>query len=288
MKREKSGYSIQIVEQALDLLEQFSESNNTLSASELGKRLQLTACKTFRIIATLESCRYLEKSNAGNHYSLGYKNLHLGQTFYKQSGLLQQARPVLESLLRRSKETTDIAVMKDFHTVYLDSAVTNLPVKVVTRLGTKYPLNCTAAGKVLAAEIDEDILRKHLLSSTLKKYTSNTISDPEELLGHLRSIATLGYAVANEEMDLGVTCVGAPIRDYSRRVVAAVSVTAPTMRMSPERLAQELIPLVMEAGQEISAGLGYFRNVSTGLYSELGAAGRYSRESYLSSFGAQL
>lgn len=258
MKKEKSEYIIQTVAHALEILEQYHDNIDELGIAELSRRLKLHKNKVFRLLATLETRNYIEQNIATENYRLGLKNLHLGQTFVKQMVLLRQARPVQESLVRKCNETSFVAIVKDFQVVYLNAVESDLPVRVVPRVGEKLPIYCTAAGKVVAASLNEDILREYIHASTLKRYTSNTISDPDELVNHLRSIDDLGYAVDNEELDVGVKCVGAPIRDYTRQVIGAVSISGPSMRLSAERMSHELIPLVKKAAEEISGRLGFY------------------------------
>lgn len=258
MKKEKSSYVIQTVAQALDILEQFHDNIDELGIAELSRRLKLHKNKVFRLLATLESRYYVEQNIVTENYRLGLKNLRLGQTFVKQMGFLRQARPVQEYLVRKCNETSYVAIMKDFQIVYLDAVESDLPVRVVPRVGEKLPIYCTAAGKVVAASLNEETLREYIHAGKLKRYTSNTISDPDELVNHLRSIADLGYAVDNEELDVGVKCVGAPIRDYTRQVIGAVSISGPSIRLSAERMSHELIPLVKKAAEEISIRLGFY------------------------------
>jgi DNA-binding IclR family transcriptional regulator len=104
---------------------------------------------------------------------------------------------------------------------------------------------------------DEEL--EHFLPRELTPYTPNTITDREKLRRHLEEVVENGYAVDNEELDLGVRCVGAPIRDYTRRIVGAVSISGPSMRFSDERMQKELIPMVVKAGEEISSKLGYHK-----------------------------
>lgn len=257
IKRKKTAYNIQIVGNALDVLEQFHGTVDEFGFTELCRNLKISNNKVFRLLATLESRNFLEQNKNTTGYRLGLKNLQLGQTFVKQTGLLRHARPVLESLTRRCNETSYVAILKDFQVVYLDSIESDLPVRVVSRVGKWLPVYCTAVGKVLAAGMNERILREHFKITEVMRYTSNTIIDLDELTHHLIKIAELGYAVDDEELDIGVKCVGAPIRDYTKRVVGAVSVSAPSIRFTSERLNNELIPLIKEAAETISIKLGY-------------------------------
>ncbi len=256
-KKEKSEYIIQAVDHALDLLEQFHDEVDELGVTELSKRLKLHKNNVFRLLATLESRGYIEQNRVTENYRLGLKTLQLGQTFIRQMGLLRQARPVLEWLVEQCNETSYVAILKDLHIVYLDVVETNLTVRVVPRVGARLPAYCTAAGKIQLAYMTDEELDNYFPTRELKGFTANTITDKETLKKHLQLVAEQGYAIDNEELDIGVRCVGAPIRDYTRRIVGAVSISGPSMRFSDERLEKELIPMVIKAGEEISTKLGF-------------------------------
>jgi IclR family transcriptional regulator, KDG regulon repressor len=258
-KKEKSEYIIQAVDHALDLLEQFHDDVDELGVTELSKRLKLHKNNVFRLLATLESRGYIEQNKVTENYRLGLKTLELGQTFIKQMGLLRQSRPVLEWLVKECNETTYVAILKEFHIVYLDVVETDLTVRVVPRVGARLPAYCTAAGKIQLAYMTDEELENFLPSKELKRFTPSTIADKDELKRHLKTVAEQGYAIDNEELDIGVRCVSAPIRDYTRRIVGAVSVSGPSMRFDDQRMDNELIPLVKRAGEEISLKLGYHK-----------------------------
>ncbi len=258
-KKDKSEYIIQAVDHALDLLEQFHGDVDELGVTELSKRLKLHKNNVFRLLATLESRNYIEQNRVTENYRLGLKTLELGQTFIKQMGLLRQSRPILEGLVRECNETTYVAILKESHIVYLDVVETDLTVRVVPRVGSRLPAYCTAAGKIQLAYMTDEELEHYLPSKELKGYTSNTITDRDDFKTHLRKIADQGYAIDNEELDVGVCCVAAPIRDYTRRIIGAVSISGPSMRFSMERMEKELIPLVQRAGEDISVKLGFHK-----------------------------
>lgn len=258
-RKEKSEYIIQAVDHALDLLEQFQGDIDELGVTELSKRLKLHKNNVFRLLATLESRNYIEQNRVTENYRLGLKTLELGQTFIKQMGLLRQSRPVLEALVKECNETTYVAILKDSHIVYLDVVETDLTVRVVPRVGSRLPAYCTAAGKIQLAYMTDEELDNYLPAKELKRFTANTITDRDEIKAHLARIVEQGYAIDNEEMDVGVCCVAAPIRDYTRRIIGAVSISGPSMRFSKERMEQELIPLVQRAGEDISTKLGFHK-----------------------------
>ncbi len=256
-KKEKSDYLIQSVSHALDLLEQFHDDVDELGVTELSKRLKLHKNNVFRLLATLESRGYIDQNKITENYRLGLKTLELGQTFVKQMGLLRQSRPVLDWLVRQCNETSYIAILKDFDIIYLDAVETDLTVRVVTRVGSRLPAYCSAAGKAQLAYMGEEELADYLSTKELRRYTGNTITDVDELKMELKKVKETGFSIDNEELDTGVRCVAAPIRDYTRRIVGAVSISGPSMRLSAERIEKELIPLAKKAAEEISLKLGY-------------------------------
>jgi IclR family KDG regulon transcriptional repressor len=248
-RKEKSEYIIQAVSHALDLLEQFHGDVDELGVTELSKRLKLHKNNVFRLLATLESRGYIEQNKATENYRLGLKALELGQTFIKQMGLLRQAKPILDKMVADCNETCYVAIFKEGHVVYLDTVETDMTVRVVSRV----------AGKVYLAHMSEEEINEILPTEEFRTYTNNTIKNRTELRRELEKIAAQGYAIDKEELDLGVHCVAAPIRDYTRRIVGSISVSGPTMRLSEERIEKELVPLVLQASEELSTRLGYHK-----------------------------
>lgn len=259
-KKEKSEYMIQAVSHALDLLEQFhADDIDELGVTELSKRLRLHKNNVFRLLATLEARGYIEQNKVTENYRLGLKSLELGQTFIKKMGLLHQAKPVLDSIVEACNETAYLAIFKESHIVYLDVVETHLTVRVVSRVGSRLPAYATAAGKVHLAYLSEEEL-DNLLPEELKSYTEHTLTDRQQLKDNLKEVAENGYALDNEELDLGVRCVAAPIRDYTRRIIGSLSISGPSIRFTDERIDQELMPLVVKASDELSSRLGFHKN----------------------------
>jgi DNA-binding IclR family transcriptional regulator len=258
-RKEKSEYIIQAVSHALDLLEQFHDDVDELGVTELSKRLKLHKNNVFRLLATLESRGYIEQNKATENYRLGLKALELGQTFIKQMGLLRQAKPILEKMVADCNETCYVAIFKEGHIVYLDMVETDMTVRVVSRVGSRLPSYCTAAGKVHLAFMSEDEINEILPEDTFQSYTDTTVTTRKALREELQQVAELGYAIDNEELDLGVHCVAAPIRDYTRRIVGSISISGPTMRLEHGRIVNELVPLVLAAAEELSTRLGYHK-----------------------------
>ncbi len=255
VRREKSNYMIQAVAHALDVLEQF-HTDGELGVTELSKRLKLHKNNVFRILATLESRGYIEQNRSTENYRLGTKCLQLGQTYIQHMGLLQQARPIMVDVVKACHESTYVSVMRKGQVVPLDMVESDLPVRIVSHVGENLPMHCTAAGKVhLAFEPAEELQR--CLSEGLAQYTKHTITDYNVLSEQLKGIASAGYAIDNGEYLNDVHSVAVPIKDYTRTVVGSLVVSGPAYRIPPERIHNELVPLVTKAGRELSSRLGY-------------------------------
>ncbi len=254
VRREKMNYTIQSVAHALDVLEQFAGDAEELGVTELSKRLKLHKNNVFRLLATLESRGYIEQNKATDNYRLGLKCLRLGQRFVAQMGLLRQARPVVQQLSKTIRETTYIAVLRSNSTIALDAAECEQAIRVAINLGNPLPVHATAAGKVHLAFADEEL--RAALPSTLEKLTEKTITERAALLAQLKKSAESGYAVDLGEATEDVRSVAAPVRDYTRTVVAAIAVAAPAYRFSQERMDKEIAPQVLRAARDLSVRLG--------------------------------
>jgi len=256
-KKEKADYVVQSVDRALDILESFDLSAEELGVTELAHKLNLHKNNVFRLLATLEVRGYIEQDRKSGNYRLGIKTFEIANVFLHHLGLRRQARPILEELVNKCDETANLAILDGSDVIYILMHETGQTVRIVLRLGQRLPAHCTAAGKAQLAFESADRLQLLFKDTPLRKLTENTIVSPEALKEHLREVAKVGFALDNEEFELGVRCLAVPVRDYSHKVVASVGLSGPLSRFSMERIEKELVPLVKEAGEKISERLGY-------------------------------
>ena len=256
VRREKTNYIIRSVSHALDVIEQFYGEADELGVTELSKRLKLHKNNIFRLLATLESRGYIEQNKATENYRLGVRSLQLGQAYIGRMGLLRQARPIMEALVKQCRESAYVAVSRRGGMVPLDSVDADQPIRLVSNIGESLPLHCTAVGKAHLAFEPEDELKARLPES-LKKYTSSTVTERQALLQQLRTVLEKGYSVDSGEYVEDVRSVAVPIKDYTRQVVGTLAVSGPAFRISAERIQKEMAPLVVKAGKELSSRLGY-------------------------------
>jgi len=256
-KREKESYVIQSVTNALNLLEEFKGDRDELGVTKLSKRLNLHKNKIFRLLATLEAKGYIEQNKATENYRLGVKSLELGQTFIKQVGLVRQAKPFLQEIVKQCNETAYIGTIRQSSVVCLDVEEANQTVKVANQVGWRLPIHCTAIGKAQIAYVSEEELEKLGVLDNMGKFTENTIVDRAEFIRHLKEVAKRGYAIDNEEYNPDVRCVAVPVRDYTGRVVGGICVCGPSFRMTDELLKTKIIPVVKGAGKKVSKRFGF-------------------------------
>jgi IclR family transcriptional regulator, KDG regulon repressor len=256
-RKEKAEYLVQSVDRALDILEAFNYQQEEFGVTELSHKLGLHKNNVFRLLATLEYGGYIEQDKRTGNYRLGIKTFEVANIFLYHLGLPRQARPILEELVNRCDETAYLAILDGTEVVYVLMHETSQTVRIVPRLGHRLPAYCTASGKIQLAYESRDHLTQIFEGRPLKKHTTNTIDNFEKLLTHLREVVRLGYAVDDQELEEGIRCVAAPVKDYSGRVVAGVGLSGPVPRFSMERIEKELVPLVKEAATKISRRLGY-------------------------------
>ena len=255
-KKDKTNYIIKTVLNAFELLEAFKGDKSELGVSELSKILKLHKNKIFRLLATLEYKGYIEQDPFTENYRLGLKSLELGQSFIHHLRLLSIAEPVLKVLVNNVKESAYVGVIREKNVIYLDIIEADQVLKVASRVGNMLPIYATAIGKCQVAFESRDAIEK-LLPSELKPYTKNTITDKNKLYEELEKVKKQGYAVDNEELDSGIICIGVPLRDYTDHIIGGISISAPLIRTTKERLDNIIIPMTIAAAKTISAKLGY-------------------------------
>lgn len=256
-RREKASYMIKSVANALDVLEELSNEGEELGVTELSRRLNLHKNNIFRLLATLEAKGYVEQNKETENYRLGLKSLELGQNYLRRMSLIKQVRPVLEEVVQRCNENAGLGVLRQQWVVYLDVVEAKRMVRVACRAGWRLPAYASAVGKVQLAFRSEQELERSVDWKNMKAFTPNTITDKETFLKHLQEVRERGYAIDDEEFEEGVRCVAVPVKDYTRRVVAGISIQAPVFRLTEERIEEEILPVLREAGIKASQRLGY-------------------------------
>jgi IclR family transcriptional regulator, KDG regulon repressor len=240
--------SVRAVERALDILLCFSQDSPTLSLTEIAELVGMHKSTIHRLLATLESKRFITRDKTTGMYQLGFLFIEMASIMLRDLNVQHWALPYLEQLSERSGETVDLAVFDNGHVVYLQVVESSQRIKIAAAVGEQLPAFCTASGKAFLAFLPTDYVRR-ILSQELPQYTEHTLVIPEDIYENLYEIRQRGFAISDQEYEKDINAVAAPIMNASGCPVAAIAIVGPSYRMPHERM--------MKLGQMIidTAGL---------------------------------
>ncbi|MGO0060157.1 IclR family transcriptional regulator [Brevibacillus fluminis] len=247
---------IQSVVRAMDILDLFTPSVTELSVKEISDRLQLSKSTVHGLIKTLEHRRYLEQSPVDQKYKLGLRLFELGNLVGGGMELRKLAHPIIRELVEKLQETVHLVVRDENEIVYVEKMEGPGALRMYSQIGKRAPLYCTGVGKAIFAFLDENKQEEILAKTDLKAFTSYTLTDPAAIRNHMQEIRERGYAIDDEEIELGLKCVAAPIFNHLGEVVASISCAGPNFRFSAEKM-EQIIAEIQKAAQELSKKLGY-------------------------------
>lgn len=246
--------SVTHVLKTLDYLERCGSSG--AGVTEVAKALGVHKSTASRLLATLRTRGYVTRDELTGKYSLGIRLVELAKAKLEQFDLRTYARPYLEELSKLTRETIHLAIMEQDRLVYIDKIDSTHLLIMRSKIGYRISPHCTALGKAILAVLPEEKRNAVLEGLELHRFTANTITAPIELQKHLDLVAAQGFACDDEEHEEGIRCVAAPIRDHSQAVLGAISISAPTTRMSRQRM-KELGLVVKNVCGRLSRSLGY-------------------------------
>ena len=247
---------IQSIERAANVLELFLSTNPELSVKEISQKLNLSKSTVHGIIKTLEHRGYLQQNPDDLKYRLGIKLFTLGNFVAKHLDIGKIARPIIRDLVEELEETVHLVILQRDEVIYIEKVEGPRTLTIYSHTGKRAPVHCTGVGKAILAHLSEKEADSLLSSSSLEAFTEYTRTDIGEIKNHLLSIREAGYAVDDEEIELGLKCIAAPIFNHLGNVIASISCAAPKMRLDEERL-PIVIAGIKRAAFEISKALGY-------------------------------
>lgn len=243
--------TIQVIDRMAWLLDTLSNSDKALSLKHLAADTGLHPSTGFRILAAMSVHGLVERDESG-YYRLGQKLRYLAGRVHAPLDLREEAKAIMESLRDTVGETVNLTVPEGDEVVYVERAISHRAMRVEQVIGSRAPLHVTAVGKLILGDAGESAIRAYARRKGLTRYTQNTITRVSNLISEINRALQLGYAQDNEEAEQGVGCIGVVIRDSTGVAVAGLSISAPK-----ERLRAEWIPLIVQAGQDLSERLGY-------------------------------
>ncbi|WDL96135.1 IclR family transcriptional regulator [Alicyclobacillus sp. ALC3] len=249
-------YTVKSVDKAFALLEVVSEYPNGVSITELANHVGMYKSTVHRLLTTMMRHRAIEQDSETGRYKLGYGVLDLGMRLLSSIDLRAEALPYLKELSAQVNEVVHLAFLDQGEVVYIEKVESAQTIRMHSRVGTRVPVHATGLGKAILALLPRPEQVRIIERYGLPRLTEHTVTERESFLRSLETTRETGFAFDFEEHELGVCCVAAPIRDSAGRVVAACSVSGPSIRLDQRRL-HNLVQPVKETAAAISARLGY-------------------------------
>lgn len=248
-------YVVRAIDRALTVLVLLASTPTGMDASTLARGAQLHVSTVFRILQTLKLRNFVVEA-PGGLYRVGPKAFEVGSSFLRSTSLQSEGQMIVERLSEETGETASLGILDSDEVFYLAIAHGQRELGIQSNVGTRHPVYCTALGKVLMADLDWPEAKALLSRIERTRMTINTIVNIGRLREELLKVGSQGYALDAEERTIGVRAVGAPVRDHSGRVVAAISAAGPAFRIAGASH-ELLIWQVQKLAAEFSQRLGY-------------------------------
>jgi DNA-binding IclR family transcriptional regulator len=237
------------------LLKAFSEEQVEIGISDLARRLGIAKSTVHRLAVTLVADGMLEQNPDTGKYRLGIALFRLGSLVRRRMIMSNEARPLLRELREKVNETVHLAVLDGSEIMYVFNLESTQAIRMRSDVGVRKPAYCTAEGQAILAFQPSEVIER-VVGDGLAPRTPQTITDPNKLRKVLDGVRVRGCAIEDEESELGMRCIAAPLRNDAGEVVAAIGLAGPVSRLSKKALAT-FIPHVIETAIAISARLGY-------------------------------
>jgi len=249
---------VKTIQRVLDILEVLEEYPDGLSLVEITEKIHLPKSTVHRFLSILLDRQYVRESFSNGKYLLGYQILSLSKACIKGIDLIREARPFLEQINSEFNETVILGGLDQakFSVVYLDKIDTSHTLRLVSHVGERAPIHCTALGKAILSGFNDEELLDRLSKYELRRFTENSIVDMEDLIQIAHEINQKGYAIDNQEYKSHISCIAAPVFGTDGKPIGAVGISMPTSRFS-ESKQESIIHAVLEATREISKILSF-------------------------------
>ena len=248
-------YSVPALEKSIAILNLIATGQRKNTVTEIHKHLELSKATVFTILSVLESYDIVKK-NKGGEYEIGVKLYELGMSYISKVDIVKVAQPYIEKLMKDTGYTVHLGVLDEGELLYVAKEEPDSFIKFSTFPGLRSEFHIAGLGKAIAAHLEEDVVDKILAEKKLTRHTANTITDNREFKQSLKTIKEKGYALEDEEGEIGVRCIGVPVfSGADGEVVGAVSIAGHTSMLKLES-SEALIKRVQETAHSISKSLG--------------------------------
>lgn len=247
---------VQSVDRTFDILEALKDGE--MGLVDLSKKVSLNKSTVHRLLNTLIYRGYVSQNPDNNRYKLSLKFLEIGSRVLNSLDIVSIAKPHIRKLSEKANEVVHLVSIEKDEIVYIDKIESNNTIRMHSYIGKRIPIYCTAVGKAYMAHLKNDRFLElwDAIKDDLTKLTESTIISKDTMIKEIESIRNNGFAIDNEENEVGVICVAAPIFNHLKSVKYAISISTPKMRMDKNKI-QLFGKLVKETATGISKDLGY-------------------------------
>jgi IclR family pca regulon transcriptional regulator len=244
--------SLQSLERGIAVIQVFSRERPALTLSEVARLTGITRATARRILLTLEDLGHVRSD--GRLFSLTPRVLTLGWAYLSSLNLWETAQPLMEELTKETNESCSAATLDLPDVVYVARVPTSRIMTIALGIGTRLPAHCTSMGRVLLAALPDPELEDFLATARLEPYTDRTITDAERLRRMIHSVREQGWALVDQELEIGLRSIAAPLR-VDGRTIAAINVSAAAPRVPLEQLRGRFLPELLKTVDMIATAL---------------------------------
>ncbi|MCB0162738.1 MAG: IclR family transcriptional regulator [Anaerolineae bacterium] len=249
-------YIVPAVERAILILQLLDQAPEGLTISQITQEMSIAKSTVFTILTTLNLYGLVEREEESGRYQLGMGLFTLGSSVIERLDVRSRAYPLLKSLAQQTRLTTHLGILDEGEVVYIEKIEGQGPIKISSAIGRRMGVHCTALGKAILAHVPEEKFLTLFTDYTLLQRTPNTITSVQLLQVDLTKTKERGYSFDDEENELGIRCLGAPIFNHRGEVIHAVSISGPRDRVSLDTI-EPLAEKLKQAAQEISQAIGF-------------------------------
>jgi IclR family acetate operon transcriptional repressor len=246
--------TIKSLDRAMEVFEYLSEGQGK-ALSTLAADLDQSPATIYRILVTLEGRGLVEFDQLEQVWHIGPRAFVIGARFLKRTSLVERARPIMRQLMEQTGETANLGIEQNGHVLFVSQVETNASIRAFFPPGTLSRLHASGIGKALMAQMDVARVDKLLVAAPLEQFTDHTLTERGALMEDLATTRARGYAIDGEERNIGMRCIAAPVFDIHGEAVAGISVSGPTSRVGPERIA-DFSAAVVVAARALTAAIG--------------------------------
>lgn len=245
---------IQVSERIFSVIE-YLALNGAMGLQELSTALGLNKSTVHRILNSLICMDYVRQDTESSKYNLSFKICSLSNQILEKNSMIDIARPYIKALSNDSGETVHLVQIDGVNATYIDKVeASRNSVRMISMVGKSIPLYCSGVGKAMLADMPDEKIESIWKHSVIRRLTEHTVTRYADFMDLIHKVRKDGYAMDNEENELGVRCIAVSLKGYNGRSTYAVSISAPKDRMSDERI-QELKEMILNAKQQIESNV---------------------------------